>query len=102
MDNKKEYIICAAIKRLEPRIHPINPERKPYKQSDIMYVELGFRHHDILIRFHGEVSKQQDDQGFYTSKNRFVSREEGIKIALKCGQIESSINDNVLFSEDLY
>ena len=102
MNNKQEYIICAAIKRLKPRIHPIDSGRKPYKQSDIMDVELGFRHHDILIRFHGEVSKQQDDQGFYTSKNRFVSREEGIKIALECGQIESSINDNVLFSEDLY
>jgi len=102
MDNKKEYIICAAIKRLEPRIHPIDPERKPYKQSDIMDVELGFRHHDILIRFYGEVSNKQKDQGFYTSKNRFVSREAGIRLALECGQVEPYSNNSHLFSEDLY
>ena len=39
-------------------------------------------------------------QGFYTSKGRFVGREEAAKIAYAAGQISSPTNR--LFSEDLY
>jgi hypothetical protein len=39
-------------------------------------------------------------QGFYTSKGRFVGREEAAKIAYAAGQIFSPTNR--LFSEDLY
>lgn len=119
MNDKKEYILCAAIKRLTPK------DCKPYHNNDICDIEIGYRHHDIFQRFAGEMSKKQNDQGFYTSTGRFVDRREGMFIAWKAGQvtdkkafggnfncIENDIdcgNDDFLFryiyplySEDLY
>ena len=49
-----------------------------------------------------------NDQGFYTSRGRFVTRKEGMKIAYECGQVdkERAFREegqfNKLFSEDLY
>jgi len=41
--------------------------------------------------------------GFLTTKNRFVEREEGAKIALICGQIDKlNFSRTKLYSEDLY
>jgi hypothetical protein len=112
MENKQEYIICAAIKRIEGR------NCLPYHDgsNDISFIELGYRHHDILQRFQGEVSKKSKDQGFYTSKGRFVDREEATYIALLAGQIDAEkcfkfkyLEDGSairtlkpLYSEDLY
>lgn len=48
------------------------------------------------------------EQGFYTSKGRYVDRYEAMEIAYKCGQVSAEIalteqgNYNRLFSEDLY
>ena len=75
MDNKKEYILCAAIKRIEPK------KCTPYHNNDICNIEIGYRHHDILQRFSGKVSTKQADQGFYTSNGRFVDRHEAMFIA---------------------
>ena len=119
VNNKKEYILCAAIKRLEPK------ECTPYHNNDICNIEIGYRHHDIFQRFPGEVSKKSDDQGFYTSNGRFVGRYEAMLIAWKAGQVSAkkafggnfnSIEDIIenssddflfnyiypLYSEDLY
>lgn len=112
MDNNKEYILCAAIKRIEPL------KITPYHKNDITQIELGFRHFDILQRFQGIVSKNQQDQGFYTSDGRFVDRIEAMKIAFNAGQVSEKIalrkwpNDRdrmglidkymPLFSEHLY
>ena len=111
MDNKQEYILCAAIKRIERK------KCEPYydEMNDICFIEIGYRHHDILQRFQGEVSKKSKDQGFYTSKGRFVDREEAAYIALLAGQIDiekcfsvknvdgSTIRTlKPLYSEDLY
>ena len=43
-------------------------------------------------------------QGFLTSKNRFVDREEALQIALKENQVLNihNIRGNRLYSEDLY
>ena len=98
---KKEYVLCAAIKRKTP----VNVVSKNYKTStleddDIYSIEIGRRHNDILARFgksHLEVIKQ----GFYISYGRFVSREEALQIAKDAGQIKE-IDSNQLFSEDLY
>lgn len=101
MDITKEYILCAAIKRKEPR----KVDRSPYYegQNDILDIELGYRHHDIMIRFNDELDKNPNAQGFYTSKGRFVSREEAYKIASEQGQIvELTGGKGWLFSEDLY
>ena len=111
MDNKQEYILCAAIKRIERK------KCNPYydEMNDICDIEIGYRHHDILQRFQGEVSRKSKDQGFYTSEGRFVDREEAAYIALLAGQIDiekcfsikyvdgSAIRTlKPLYSEDLY
>lgn len=96
-----EFILCSAIKRIKPRETKCN-----YHNNDIHLVELGYRHHDILIRFRGEVSTNLFDQGFYTSKGRFVDRKEAYKIAYDAGQLKnpeySEDYEYRLFSEDLY
>ena len=75
IDNSKEYIIYAAIKRKKPK----QCHRCYYQQlSDIFEIE----------------------KGFYTSKGRFVDRTEAAKIAYECGQT-SELKD-ILYSEDLY
>jgi hypothetical protein len=121
MTDKQEYILCAAIKRIEPK------SCIPYHEgtNDICNIEIGYRHHDILQRFVGEVSKNSKDQGFYTSMGRFVDRKEAMLIAWKAEQvsakkafggnfnsieniIENSSDDFLfhyiypLYSEDLY
>ncbi len=85
IDNSKEYILCAAWRRKEPR----KVKGKPYKpeNNDILLIEIGYRHHDIYDRFEDELEVSNDAMGFYTSKGRFVSRTEGMKIAYEAGQI---------------
>lgn len=48
----------------------------------------------------GERATGESEQGFITSKNRFVDRKEAGKIAFECGQIAAP--NNYLFSEDIY
>jgi hypothetical protein len=43
-----------------------------------------------------------NEQGFLTSKNRFVSREEALEIALSQNQVDISFVGSKLYSEDLY
>ena len=91
IDNSKEYILCAAIRRKQPR------EGSPYWNgtNDIMDIEIGYRHHDIFHRFNNkgnyEVSILMEDQGFYTSKGRFVDRYEAMKIAYEAGQVSEEV-----------
>ena len=111
IDNTKEYILCAALKRKVPR------NTDSYHQNDLDQIEIGYRHHDIRNRFGSEVSCSPKDQGFYTSRGRFVDRKEAAKIARECGQIKDYISTTIspdgtetttpmiadtLFSEDLY
>ncbi len=100
--NDNEYILCAAILRKEA-----TAKIKPYfdHKQDITICELGWRHCDILIKFSGQVNKDPDSQGFFTSKARYVNRQDAMNIALEAGQIELSDLHNPrvgLFSEDLY
>lgn len=105
IDNTKEYILCAACRRKVPR------NTNSYHHNDLDLIEIGYRHHDIRNRFGDEISCSPKDQGFYTSKGRFVSREEAMEIAFNCGQIKfnaytETIDGEIvwrpLFSEDLY
>lgn len=99
--DKKETILCSAVRRLKSR----DPkECNVGYRSDLLHVEIGYRHFDILSRFKGEVSRELEAQGFLTSKGRFVSREEAYKIAVKAGQVTAgaTISDYKLYSEDLY
>ena len=94
IDNSKEYILCAALRRHTPK-----PLKLP---NDLPKIEIGLRHFDIRDRFPGEVSMKMDDQGFLTSMGRFVSRKEAEKIARECGQVMGNIIGGELTSEDLY
>ena len=112
IDNNKEYILCAAIKRKTPR------EGEPYWKgtNDIMDIEIGYRHHDIFNRFKDGEELDGIQQGFYTSKGRFVDRVEALEIAYKAGQVTDDnyqthifdngvvkeLKTNKLYSEQLY
>lgn len=98
MDNRKEYILCAAIARKIPR------NCSPYHEgtNDIVNIELGYRHHDIFARFGDEKVLSEHSQGFYTSRGRFVSRKEAMQIAIECGQVDKAQEGRALYSEDLY
>lgn len=126
IDNSKEYILCAAVLRKTPRKVDNNPYHK--ENNEILNIEIGYRHHDIWERFYNELKipekGEPDTNGFYTSKGRFVSRVDAMKIAYKCGQINEkrakwseeainmfppTLNKNIkvgdfkpLASEDLY
>lgn len=91
IDNNKEYILCAAIKRKATRSHK---NGCPYWDgiNDIMDIEIGYRHHDIYQRFGKELSSNPYHQGFYTSKGRFVGRYEGMKIAYEAGQLSDNVS----------
>lgn len=87
----KEIVICAATK------------------TTCGQIIRGHRHIDCLntIKRRGLKHAGPDSQGFVTSRNRFVDREEGLKIQLAAGI--PCVNENrkryhcrELFSEDVY
>ena len=48
----KEYILCAAIKRLKPvSVVAYNYKTLTKDQDDIYSIEIGRRHNDIMARF---------------------------------------------------
>jgi hypothetical protein len=101
MNNKIEYILCAAILRINERDFTM------YHHNDLRKIEIGYRHADIYRRFEGEVDKSPKAQGFYTSKGRFVNRKEAMEIAYNAGQVSIDVAKfdgefRNLFSEDLY
>lgn len=109
MNLKEEYIICAAnwykdlevAKELPPsNLYPVNIK------TGIVF--CAYRHLQCLYTMIAMTGKKQHEageevQGFLTSTNRFVDREEAAQIALKCGQIkELKYSSKKLYSEDLY
>lgn len=102
--DKKEYIVCAAIHYNDNIIgythQPVNIERG--------FVITGLRHCNCIqiqkmLRMQNSHSK--NTQGFLTSRNRFVDREEAYKIATEQGQIDPTIHNllgDKLDSSDLY
>lgn len=91
MSRDQERIVCAAL-RIE----------------DGLYV-CGVRHGDDIMRAQyramGYSHTHGMEQGFLTSKRRFVDRTEGLRIALDANQvIEKSGNptSTELYSEDIY
>lgn len=88
IDNSKEYILCAAWRRAKPRVQAI--EGTVYKcPNAILNIEIGYRHHDIAMRFGTELDMTGEGaMGFYTSRGRFVGRIEAMQIAYAAGQVE--------------
>ena len=99
-----EYILCAAIWFDDGKEYAHQP-----KNIDSGLVFCGWMHGCIFAQIGGTVRERkalgipEKEQGFLTSKNRFVNREEAAKIAIKSGQIkEVKYFKNKLDSSDLY
>lgn len=110
--SKPEYILCSAIwykdielkQVFDSNVNPVNVERG--------IVFCGFRHCHCMYTMcsiTGLRSVQSEVgeyvQGFLTSKNRFVNREEGMVIATASNQVKETITNikqRDLFSEDLW
>lgn len=103
--DKSEYILCAAVHFKNGKIYHSQP-----RNIDSGIVITGRRHHNCftpLVYIFGEnrwqSGKFKEVQGFLTNKDRFVDRDEGLRIALRANQVMDL--DNIrgrLFSEDLY
>lgn len=97
-----ERILCAAI-WIDDGITTYVHQPKNIKQG---FVVAGRRHHNCfttLAMLQGlriERNNKAEVQGFITSLDRFVDREEGAKIARNAEQVASHIT--TLYSEDLY
>lgn len=86
----KEICICAAVKTECGRIF------RGHRHGDCFYA---------IQRRKLKIAKQPKAQGFITSKNRYVDREEGARLQIEAG-IKSAWTGKpvkgLLFSEDLY
>jgi len=102
---KDEYIICAAAwyrdielgKLIESNVLPLNCDRG--------LVFCGYRHMQCIYTAVSVTGKRDFElggciQGFLTSKNRFVTRQEAARIALAAKQITDEVR--ALYSEDIY
>ena len=90
MSDEKEICICAAV------------------QTEEGIVIRGHRHHDAMraAQFAFCTPKRGEAaQGFITSRNRFVGREEGYRLQIEAGigsYSSGGYRGEKLFSEDLY
>lgn len=93
---KQEYVLCAAIHVEDGEKHVHQP-----KNIESGYVVTGWRHHNCFKIINLIGSKPYNHtQGFLTSKNRFLNRQEAGALAKQCGQL--NYHTDRLFSEDLY
>jgi hypothetical protein len=86
-DNQNEICICAAVK------------------DNTGYIWRGHRHSDCIFLINQQQRHfKNTDQGFVTSKNRFVTREEGyqLQIAADIPSASGGYRGERLYSEDLY
>jgi hypothetical protein len=96
-----EYILCAAIHFDDGKQYPNQP-----KNIETGIVLCGWRHGSIFPQIGGLVRERQElgiyekEQGFITSKNRFIDRKEAAILAFTTGQIDKPKTE--LYSEDLY
>lgn len=113
MDNSQERIICAAIwyKELDKMSDKWIPHVEGFMRPKNIakgIVICGYRHPSCMytmVAITGKRSVEIEcgdyDQGFLTSKNRFVDREEAAKIYVaNGGKLHYSTIE--LYSEDLY
>ena len=93
---KEEYIICAAIWFKDEKKHVHQP-----LNVDSGFVICGRRHHNCFVVLSiFNVPYIKSEQGFLTSKDRFLTRKEAGEMAFKNKQTDQETD--CLFSEDLY
>ncbi len=105
-----EKITCAAVWYKEIELKKEMPiEVYLPKNIDRGIVFCGHRHGQCIyskcaITGLRDAESGENEQGFLTSKNRFVGRVEALQIALKENQVLDlkEIRGNKLYSEDLY
>ena len=111
MEEKKEYILCAANHYDDGKKHKFTP-----KNIKTGFVICGRRHHNCISTFalmvgfpYSEESQKLHNteiQGFLTNTDRFVDRNEAFDIAEQSGQIKKmeykDKSSRSLLSEDLY
>ena len=105
-----EIILCAAVWYMDLELIKDLPiESYLPKNLDKGIVFCGHRHGQCIyskcmITGLRDGESGEDEQGFLTSKNRFVSREEALVIALRENQVIdlSEVRGNKLYSENLY
>ncbi|MHB8871643.1 MAG: hypothetical protein ACYC5G_04275 [Candidatus Doudnabacteria bacterium] len=101
-ETSKQYILCAAIYYNDGK----KREHQP-KNIETGIVVCGRRHHNCImtaIEFGKSAKQYPTEEGFITSKDKFVNREVALEIAKRANQILdlSKVRGNVLYSEDLY
>lgn len=85
IEREREEIICAAI---------VDSNNRVFR---------GHRHHDAIHAMSTRPGTAQVvEEGFITSKNRFVGRREAMDIQIAAGKMAKSNKGVDLFSEDLY
>jgi len=107
MNNRKEYILCAAIhyddheQTWEGDGNPVNIKTG--------FVLCGYRHDNIMklaaTQLGIPTQRPIATQGFLTSRNRFVDREEAADIARAADQLIRPYDEYwpvLLFSEHIY
>jgi len=107
---KPEWILCAAVWYKELELKKEMPQCTHLPTNcDKGIIFSGHRHGQCIyskcaITGLRDCESGENEQGFLTSHNRFVSREDALIIALKNGQVIdlSEIRGDRLFSEDLY
>ena len=107
----REYILCAAI---WVDTGKADPPRRTYSYPKTGIVFCGWRHCDCFVALEawaqrltaeermrvGEEQLAGRNQGFLTSRGRYVNRQEAMTIARAAEQTASKSTD--LFSEDIY
>jgi len=107
----KEYILCAAIWYKDIKLVMEIPAVRP-KNIDRGIVVLGHRHGQVIWTVASLTGKRtvevaddgvgEHEQGFLTNTNRFVGREEAMKIAVLADQLTGATYGDFLYSENLY
>jgi len=110
IDNSGEYILCAANHYDDGVEHHHQP-----RNIKTGFVICGRRHHNCITTFalmvgfpydeNGRELMNTEEQGFLTSKDKFVNRVEALEIARNANQLkpDEGVNEVIgLYSENLY
>jgi len=100
-NGKVEYVMCAA--------NWINDGKDYHYQPyniDKGIVFCGWRHPCIFHQYGNNAYwisfRETEMQGFLTTKNRFLTRDEALELVKTNGQLKGNIIGGVLTSEDLW
>ena len=94
-----EYVMCTANHYDDGRDHLYQPFN-----IDKGFVVCGWRHSSCMSTYMAlaESGCSNCTQGFLTTKNRFLNREEATKLVKETGQVERDLVGSRLTSEDLW